>query len=86
MGFGVFGGGCSVYFSFSGIGVPRSSKARRWVGVGSASWLMMGVLLMSRNRMSFRVKVARWSRRLVKLRAGRSSVVVLVAALRSEPS
>src|SRR5674476_1053727 len=75
-----------------------SSKARRWVGVGMGGWVGWGGRGgggggMASNskpdwswpatRRWLRVKVARWSRRAVKLRAGWSSVVVLVAALAS---
>src|SRR5450759_5181777 len=71
---------CSGYFRVSGIGAPRSSKARRWVGVGMASRSDPDSLLPATRRW-LRVRVAKWPSRAVKLVAGRCSVVVLDAAL-----
>ena len=51
-----------------GVGIASRSKPD-WSWPATRRWL--------------RVKVARWSSRVVKLRAGWSSVVVLVAALAS---
>src|SRR5665811_1950785 len=75
---------CSGYFRVSGIGAPRSSKARRWVGVGMASRSNPDSLLPATRRW-LRVRVAKWPSRAVKLVAGRCSVVVLDAALASAP-
>src|SRR5450759_3801564 len=61
---------------------PSRSKACRWVGVGTATRSNSPAVSV-RTRRVLRVRVARWSSRPEKLRAGRSVVVVLVAALRS---
>ena len=42
-----------------GMGAPRSSKARRWTGVGSARVGMVGPLVPYWT--SLRVRVARWA-------------------------
>ena len=54
----------SGYFKESGIAAPRSSKACRWMLVGSASIGM--VIWVPVYRTWLRVKVARWSSRLKK--------------------
>ena len=56
----------SDYFKVSGIGVPMRSKASRWALVGSAS--MVTVALVPAKRTWLRVRVARCSSRLRKLR------------------
>ena len=56
----------SGYFKVSGIGVPMSSKACRWVLVGSASIAMVTWVPVYRTWL--RVSVARWSSRPRKLR------------------
>src|SRR5258708_40069922 len=61
------------------MGVPMRSKARRWVGVGSLSLSKVTVPIW----MVLRVRAARWSKRLRKLRTGGPSGVVWVAALAS---
>ena len=63
--FAVVAGWRSGYFKVSGIGVPRSSKACRWVLVGSASIAM--VTSVPAYRTWLRVKVARCSSRPRKL-------------------
>ena len=76
-GFGVSGGWGSVYFRVSGMVVWRSSKARRWVGVGMARVGTTGPS--APYWMSLRVRVARWSSRARKERTG-----WLVSSLRRE--
>jgi len=63
--FAVVAGWRSGYFEVSGIGTPRSSKACRWAGVGSASIAM--VTSVPAYRTWLRVKVARCSSRPRKL-------------------
>ncbi len=58
----------SGYFKVSGIAAPRSSKACRWALVGSAS--IGTVNSVPANRTWSRVRVARCSSRLRKLRQG----------------
>ena len=53
------------YFNVSGIGVPMSSKACRWVLVGSVSIAMVTWVPVYRTWL--RVSVARWSSRPRKL-------------------
>ena len=66
----------SVYNSFVGMAVLMRLKARRWVGVGSASVSM--VTSVSPKVTVLRVRVARWSRSVSKLWAGLPVVVVRV--------
>ena len=64
-GFAALAGSCSGYFMVSGIGTPMSSKASRWVLVGSASIGM--ATWVPAKRTWLRVKVARCSSRPRKL-------------------
>jgi hypothetical protein len=64
-GFAALAGSRSGYFKMSGIGKPMSSKACRWVLVGSAS--IGTVVRVPAKRTWLRVRVARCSSRLRKL-------------------
>src|SRR5215469_7168419 len=78
-GFMVLGGLAGVYSRVIGMVALRRANACRWVGVAVVIFSIWWLPIM----MVCRVRVARWSSRSRKLRAGSPLVVILRAALAS---